>query len=196
MHKRVPLTSYYFIWRKPTERSSFKHSSSSSSSFVLTLVTADAFEADAAVTGSRHVVTRGVVHALTQLLAAVTERPRGTLWTGERRVNASFHITVVMCNHVLFCLQSHTWNYVDVFKGKSLSFTLYFVFFYFITYVKTRFTYVDEDRRSSRSYTGMPCLFFWYSRDVKNDNVVLHPSALQIILWWHEDIDGIKAQPS
>lgn len=46
---------------------------------VLTLVTADAFEADAAVTGSRHVVTGGVVHTLTQLLAAVTKRPRWTL---------------------------------------------------------------------------------------------------------------------
>lgn len=50
---------------------------------VLTLVAADAFEADAAVTGSRHVVTRGVVHALTQLLAAIAERPGWTLWDGE-----------------------------------------------------------------------------------------------------------------
>lgn len=50
---------------------------------VLTLVAADAFEADAAVTGSRDVVTRGVVHALTQLLAAVAERPGWTLWDGK-----------------------------------------------------------------------------------------------------------------
>ena len=54
---------------------------------VLTLVAADAFEADAAVAGSRHVVAGGVVHALAQLLAAVTKRPRGTLWTQEQRVN-------------------------------------------------------------------------------------------------------------
>lgn len=49
----------------------------------LTLVAADALEADAAVAGSRHVVTRGVVHALAQLLAAVAERPRRALWSGE-----------------------------------------------------------------------------------------------------------------
>lgn len=50
----------------------------------LTLVAADAFEADAAVAGSRHVVAGGVVHTLTQLLAAVTKRPRRTLCTGSR----------------------------------------------------------------------------------------------------------------
>lgn len=73
---------------KPTGRSSIKHSSSSyiflTEPLVLTLVTADAFEADAAVAGSRHVVTGGVVHTLTQLLAAVAKRPRRTLWMQEQ----------------------------------------------------------------------------------------------------------------
>lgn len=49
----------------------------------LTLITADAFEADAAVAGSRHMVTGGVVHALTKLLAPVAKRPRWTL-CGQR----------------------------------------------------------------------------------------------------------------
>lgn len=50
----------------------------------LTLVAADALEADAAVAGSRHVVAGGVVHALAQLLAAVAEGPGWTLWSGGR----------------------------------------------------------------------------------------------------------------
>lgn len=58
---------------------------------VLTLVAADAFEADAAVTGSRHVVTCGVVHALTQLLAAVAESPGWTLWDGKDGGGAHTH---------------------------------------------------------------------------------------------------------
>lgn len=70
---------------------------------MLTLVTADPFEADAAVAGSRHVVTGGVVHALTQLLAAVAKRPRRTLWTREQRFNTSLNLTggntdVLSCN--------------------------------------------------------------------------------------------------
>lgn len=46
----------------------------------VTLVTADSLEADAAVARPRHVVARGVVHTLAQLLAAVTEGPRWTFW--------------------------------------------------------------------------------------------------------------------
>lgn len=46
----------------------------------VTLVTADPLEADAAVTRPRHVVARGVVHTLAQLLAAVTKSPRWTFW--------------------------------------------------------------------------------------------------------------------
>lgn len=62
----------------PSDRQSQRH-------HLLTLVTADALEADAAVAGPGDVVTGGVVHALTQLLAAITERPRRTLWTGGDR---------------------------------------------------------------------------------------------------------------
>lgn len=55
----------------------------------LTLVTADPFEAQAAVAGSRHVVAGGVVHALTQLLAAIAEGPCWTLCRKDRgRVSA------------------------------------------------------------------------------------------------------------
>lgn len=56
---------------------------------VLTLVTADAFEADAAVARSRHVVTGGIVHTLTQLLTTVAKCPCWTLWTREHRFNTS-----------------------------------------------------------------------------------------------------------
>lgn len=42
----------------------------------VTLVTPDAFEPRSAVAGARDVVTRGVVHTLTELLAAVTEGAR------------------------------------------------------------------------------------------------------------------------
>lgn len=62
----------------------------------VTLVAADPLEAQAAVTRPGHVVARGVVGALAQLLAAVTERPRRALWrrsrgwpnTGRRGENA------------------------------------------------------------------------------------------------------------
>lgn len=50
----------------------------------VTLVTADSFEADAAITRPCHVVARGVVQALAQLLAAVTERPCRTFWRRSR----------------------------------------------------------------------------------------------------------------
>lgn len=66
---------------------------------VLTLVTADAFEADAAVAGSRHVITGGVVHALTQLLAAVAKSPGRTLWTWEQR----FKILNIITGCFVYC---------------------------------------------------------------------------------------------
>lgn len=50
----------------------------------VTLVTADPLEADAAVTRPRHVVARGVVHTLAQLLAAVTKGPRWAFWRSNK----------------------------------------------------------------------------------------------------------------
>ena len=48
---------------------------------VRTLVAAYALEANAAVAGPGYVVTGGVVHTLTELLAAITKPPGGTLCT-------------------------------------------------------------------------------------------------------------------
>lgn len=79
-HQRTLCT---FMLQKHFQQLMHSHTDTFSSHhtdpLVLTLVTADAFEADAAVAGSRHVVAGGVVHTLTQLLATVTKRPCRTL---------------------------------------------------------------------------------------------------------------------
>src|SRR4029434_8006565 len=49
------------------------------------LVTPDAFVASAAVAGSSHVVTGGVIHAFTQLLTPVPKRAGRALWGGRGR---------------------------------------------------------------------------------------------------------------
>ncbi len=54
---------------------------------------ARAFEANAAVASSCHVVTGGIVHALTELLTAVTKRPRRTFCTQEQKVNTCLNLT-------------------------------------------------------------------------------------------------------
>lgn len=73
----------FFCHRILYDSSESRSEEAASHPLALTLVTADAFEADAAVAGSRHIVTGGVVHALAQLLAAVAKRPCRTLCTQE-----------------------------------------------------------------------------------------------------------------
>lgn len=73
---------------------------------IVTLVTADSFVSGAAVARSGHIVTGGVVHTFTQLLAAVAKCPGRTFC--KKNTHAQIQLTKAPGQHFVEQALTHT----------------------------------------------------------------------------------------